>query len=673
MQKILSLLPYAVYAVLAAYVVAWAVLLVRCARRRRFYPILGDDRRTRWFWLATFVFVNPFLTAMYFFFAHRRSPEAQKLRIGAVQIALTAAVVAIAGFFLNFPGLTHLWMTPFVGRGGDGPDESARFSAHAATIEARNNTSSTTVSSSSDNARLACRRVAVIAEGGHALDSLIGSALREVLAGMPFVEEAVLFTEGRFPPDGELRPDVFVLVAARNVRVTPVPYAVTLRAEIDVSAGSSPWRGTASYHDGRDPPVLDFHWEGTVRHESKTVGYESLRHGLAARNIAGEIGEGLGKAFTKWREKYGVPRDVPEGLYGAYRAAKLPEPLRKIGARRLCSYRGLLTHGETYWRLRVGKKGLAELLERLSKELEAGGWRELSCGKRNLRMEHGPARIHVYRPSERVRTGWVVNSGEASEPQTTLYVRLRERFGPEERRAALERLLAEPAPTDALLFFSRLFDDDQRLRMYNLLERRPWRSLPAQVQLIHHYLGRKEHDKAQAGIRRGRALLWGLWDAGPFQAKLDGLAKKLAEALGDEKAKKAAPPTAEDFRAAGFHEIDANTQAFELEVGPGQAALLLYEGEGERLRTLNLRVIRLESEPYRTPYVWEWVENHGRGSRSRATEAGRVGTDGKWSASHTWSLDRGMLVRTRVNPAPKKGRFTIAVWVDTRRAAAPRR
>ncbi|MGB2824877.1 MAG: hypothetical protein WBF17_28145, partial [Phycisphaerae bacterium] len=522
------------------------------------------------------------------------------------------------------------------------------------------------VSSSSDNARLACRRVAVIAEGGHGLDSLIGAALREALAELPFVEEAVLFADGQFPPDGQLRPDVFVLVAARNVRVTPIPYAVTLRAEIDVSAGRSPWQGTASYHDdGTDPPILAFQWEGTVRHESRTTGYESVRHGLAVRNVAEAISDDLRKKLTGWREQYGSLLDVPEGLYGTYRPAKLPEPLRKLGAGRVCSYRGLLTHNETYWRLRVPKKGVAELLERLSKELEGLGWRELSRGKRDLRMDHGPARLHVYRLTERMTTGWVVTSGEVSEPQATLYVRLRERFGQEERRAALERLLAEPAPTDALLFFSRLFDDDQRLRMYDLLENRPGLSLPAQVELVHHYLGRKEHDKAQAGIRRGRALLLSVWDDGPFRAKLDDAAKKLAKALGDEKLEKPPPPTAEDFRGAGFRQIDANTQPFELEVGLGQAAALLYEGEGERLRTLNLRVIRLEREPYGTPYVWEWVENHGHGSRSKGAEAGRVGTDGKWSASHTWSLDRGRMVRTRVNPAPKKGRFTVAVWVET--------
>jgi len=672
MQKLLSLLPYVVYVVVAAYALAWAVLLVRCVRRRRFYPVLGDDRRTRWFWLATFVFVNPFLTAMYYFFAQRRPPEAKEVRIGAAQIALTAAVVAIAGFFVNFPGITHLWMTPFIGRGG-GPDESARLSAHAATIEARSSRSSTTVSTATDHTRLVCRRVAVIAEGGHRLDSLIAAALRDALAGMPFVQRAVLFTEGRFPPDGELRPDVFVQVAARSVRVTPIPYAATLRAEIDVSAGRSPWRSVASYHDGTDPPVLDFHWDGTVRHESRTVGYESVRHGLAARNIAEEIAEGLGKVLTGWREKYGAPPDMPESFYGAYRPAALPEPLRKLGAERICSYRGLLTHNETFWRLRVPAEGIAERLERLAKELEAGGWRELSRGERNLRMDHGPTRLHVYRPSERVRTGWVVTSSRKGQPQTTLYVRLRERFGQEERRAALEFLLAEPAPTDALLFFSRLFDGDQRRRMYDLLEKRPGPSLPAQLQLIHHYLGGKEHDKARAALRRARTLLWSVWDAGAFRSKLDGAAKKLAKALGEEKIGKPAPPTVEDFRAAGFREIDANTQPFELEVGLGEALLMFQRDRTGKLRTLSLRVARPDSEAHKTPYVWRWMERIGGNSRSKSACEGRVHADGTWSAEHFWAPDRGIAVRSAVSSSPKASRFHVTVRVDTRRAAAPRR
>ena len=179
MPTLLRILPYVVYALLAGYVIAWAVLLALCWRRRRFYPLLGDDRRTRWFWLASFVLLNPILTLLYLWFGQLRRPDARDVRIGAVPAGLAVVVVAVAGFFVNFPGVTHLWMVPFQGAPPADPERRAALSAHAAVIESRSNTGTTTVSTSGAHARVACRSVAIIVEHDHALVRLVGEALRE--------------------------------------------------------------------------------------------------------------------------------------------------------------------------------------------------------------------------------------------------------------------------------------------------------------------------------------------------------------------------------------------------------------------------------------------------------------------------------------------------------------
>jgi hypothetical protein len=54
--------------VLIAYVLLWGGLLVACLRRRDFCPVFIDSRRTRQFWLVSFIFVNPLLTLLYLVF-----------------------------------------------------------------------------------------------------------------------------------------------------------------------------------------------------------------------------------------------------------------------------------------------------------------------------------------------------------------------------------------------------------------------------------------------------------------------------------------------------------------------------------------------------------------------------------------------------------------------------
>ena len=657
MKTILRILPYAVYAVLAGYLAAWLVLLIGCLRRRRFWPVLGSDRRTRWFWLASFVFLNPVLTVLYAVFGRRR-PDAKPGRIAGVHVGLAAIVIAIGGFFVNFPGLTHLWMVPFAGR-TSGSGDRVHLKAHAATIEANNGINTTTASTSGSHARFACRTIAVVDESGEPLVGLLAAALRDALAELPFVEKADLYAEGRFPPDGHRRPDVFVLLNARNVSVRPVPYAASLRAEISVSVGRSPWRGSASYVDGSDPPLLAFLRRSTIHHESRTVGYESVRHGLAAKNIADAVVNDLQKQFAKWHAKYGRAPELPAGLQGTYRPAELPGPLARLGCKRRFSYAGLLTHNETIWQFQTPTDELAGLLERLCGELKSAGWRKLSLGKTNLRMAKDGRRINIFRGREPVRQGWVVVRPGAKKAPANVYVHYRERFGKDERRAALEGVLAQPAGQETLLFLSCLFDAEQRKRMYAVLADHPHPSPAAQVELIGHYVQEKRHDEATRALRRARALLWSVRNEGDYRSRLNDAAKKLAKATG-RKIDPREPPAVEDFRAAGFREIDANTGPFELEVGLDEPVLLFVREPDEGVRTLALRVARPEQAKAPGRYVLKWMDCR-HNCRSWSSQPGRSAAGGRWSAQCHWSNGKGLDVRLEVQAADEPGRFRVSV------------
>ena len=56
------------YAFSGLYLIIWSALLIHCLFRREFYPIFGRRWGTKGLWLLTFVFLNPLLTLIYFFF-----------------------------------------------------------------------------------------------------------------------------------------------------------------------------------------------------------------------------------------------------------------------------------------------------------------------------------------------------------------------------------------------------------------------------------------------------------------------------------------------------------------------------------------------------------------------------------------------------------------------------
>ena len=157
--KVLSWLPWML---IGGYLFVWVVLLVNCLRRREFVVLAGDEKKTRWFWLVTFLFFNPLLSVLYIAFVLVKPSRPLPARWKMVCVLGAVAI----GFFVNIPGLTHLWMVPVMGEPGD---EAPWMKLHASVIEARNNFSTSHSTSSTNNDRFVCRRVCIINESNHSL------------------------------------------------------------------------------------------------------------------------------------------------------------------------------------------------------------------------------------------------------------------------------------------------------------------------------------------------------------------------------------------------------------------------------------------------------------------------------------------------------------------------
>ncbi|MBN1362124.1 MAG: hypothetical protein JW993_16130 [Sedimentisphaerales bacterium] len=644
--------------VLIGYVVFWAVLLVLCLRKRDFCPIFSDSRNTRQFWLATFVLVNPVLTVLYLIFGQLRSPQARPVRA----VRDVAVVIAIAGFFLNIPGLTHVWMQPFMGRsaGSAEPGDEPAVTARAAIIEAANNNSASSMTSSSDNNRLACRRMAVIVEGEHPLLVRTGSALAERLEAIPAVEEVELHANGAFPPAGQRAPDVFVRLYLGNIQETPIPYSLKLRAEIGAEVGQSPLASTHHYRDTFMPPLLDFSTNIELTHTSTTTGYESVRYSMAAENIAKELSGQIAKALDQWADKHGLLPELPADVYGQYVPHELPGPLARFEPTLLGSYTGLLTRNETYLQFSLTGEP-AESIRSVRDAMTDLGWKELSSdwepSRIDLRLEKDNRRIHVFqvRPRDPF-SGVTVTSDRAQPAPAHLFgIADTQSFSYDERRVVLDGLLTQPYSLEHLMLFERMFDKPQQERWLEILESLPTRDVFAQIRLGEMYQRRDLPDKAAEALKLARALLWAEQDKSRYQSRLKSLAKN----LGDEDMA-GVVPTRPDFLDAGFIEIEPATDAFEIEVGVGEPALMFYDDPEDEPLVLNIQIASLPSD--RDPYEFRRLQRQG-GRSIYGTRTGFSQSNGLWHVESQQHINE-TAVMIRVTQIEGQDRFKVSVTIS---------
>ena len=614
--------------VLIAYLAIWAILLGCCIRRKQFYPVLSNSRRTRILWLLTFGLLNPLLTLFYLVFGQFRSPQARPWRFVIVLVVL----VVISGFFVNIPGLTHLWMQPFVGRSAD-PDP--KLKAHLGAIRSTNNASTTSSVASSDNSRLACRKVAVIVEGEHLLLLRIGQALNDALKNAPHVESVALLVDGAFPSDGQRAPDIFVRLRLDSIKENMLPYTLKLQAGVHAFVGREPWSSRSSNINSRTPPVLNFNLQIDLEHTSRTTGYESHRYTLAGRNIAEQLSEALIKSLKGWQDKHGLLPDIPEGFYGDYTPTELPEPLMKLNPQIVCSYSGLMKHSDTFHRLAIRPDRIDTLSESVD-QMKSLGWRtgdnDFDKESINVRLNKDDRLIQIFTPRrERARRRAVVMIGpRPTDSETVLYVRDVRLLSGDELGSVLDTLLAEPMQLELLLMFERMFEKAQRDKFYDLLREHRPSNVHLQLRLAEMYEQKGEIEESKKALLRASTLLWSIRDETNVKSRL----KKLAKKLGDEElAKKPASEAA--FRDAGFIDASETAVPIERKVGLDSPVVLFYRDSNDKLRAVSLTISRSGSET--DPFILKHVERTAYGA-SWGSRGGWQQTGNIWKTTYSHQL-----------------------------------
>ncbi|MHC4716110.1 MAG: hypothetical protein ACYS5V_04015, partial [Planctomycetota bacterium] len=105
----------------------------------------------------------------------------------------------VAGAWVSFPGLTHLWAEPWVGKAGD---SEPAVKVRAAVIAAAHDTESKgTTFSSRGETGFAYGRIAIVSESDARWMKLVARSLRDELAGLGGVRRVDLSLDGRFPLD----------------------------------------------------------------------------------------------------------------------------------------------------------------------------------------------------------------------------------------------------------------------------------------------------------------------------------------------------------------------------------------------------------------------------------------------------------------------------------------
>jgi hypothetical protein len=559
----------------------------------------------------------------------------------------------VAGAWVSFPGLTHLWAEPWVGKAGDS-EPAVKLRAASIAVAHDTESESSTFSSRGETG-FAYGRIAIISESDAPWMKLVARSLRDELAGLDGVRRVDLSLDGRFPLDESETPDVFIRLALDRFRATPVPFARSLEATIGVSAGRWPWESRRSRQDIYDAPLVYFDWSGTVRHSSKTAGYESVKNAMAAESLAKHVAEQLGGQFKEWRKKYPPFPKLPKAFRGRYRPPRLPEALARLKPQLVGSFHRPLRHNESFFRLTLGDDA-AGTLTGLRDALEADGWRvsgECDDGERPwLWMRKDTRRIHISRPMEEIRSR-IVWFPDRRPPQP-LCVHYTERFSDEELKEVLEALLADPSGLETAWGYSLILSKDQRQRLYTAMENKKGRSLAMELRLLDRYLTRKDTDKARQSLRRANALRWGGPHSEQHDERIRDAAKKLGAPTLAEKA-----PSAADLREAGFIEIGLEDEAIQRRVGLDEPVAVFFRDAEGKLYAISLTVT-----PSGKSYVMRFVYRGLDGSTVRGSHEGQVGPDGRWSFDNLYphpSADN--YVKTRVTQSSEEGRFDASVSI----------
>jgi hypothetical protein len=233
--------------------------------------------------------------------------------------------------------------------------------------------------SSGENAKFSCGRILLLSPNDQSILQRIVEKLRPLIAQLPQVHE---ITQGAVPsatsktpflPDGTRGPDLFLCLELLRSQEQGW-WTRSLEATVHAHLGTAPWESHHSVMDETTPPLISYGWSGNLQHHGQVRGFEFPKYQAAITDMACQLAHAVTNEILKQLNEYGALPPLPDKLYGPYRPTPdLPFP-PDLKPERLCSYYGLLTHNETFWRT-PELTNPAPALKAFEQQLKAAHWR----------------------------------------------------------------------------------------------------------------------------------------------------------------------------------------------------------------------------------------------------------------------------------------------------------
>lgn len=537
----------------------------------------------------------------------------------------------------------------------------ASFFFNATKLEANNSVGSVSSVTSGDGSRLPQHDLLMLATPAHPVLNKVAEIVRDSFERSGLVDGVRLSSAPASSPDGasgllfadgSRGPDLFLTLQMPKFKEQGW-FTRTHEITLIATLGNTPFQSNHSTVDDTTPPVITFHTIAQVEHHSTLRGFERPKYSSIASNLAAEVSKSVTNQLAQLSKEHGVLPKLPDYLYGPFEAVAAPECLVSYHPVRVCSYYGLLTHNQTFWRFLLSTNP-APQLETIAQQLRSEGWNletvqlaEASSyyvnGKRN------GVRLELFAPRTRATIGSADEGGPVE-----FVVHMWKPFSRTDRESAMDRLLNEKLPFETVQLFERHYTKRQREQFYERLEKEPVATAPGQLSLARMYHSRQNREATIQALTRAKALLATLKEPAGTEQQIQALAKQISP-----KAPLDLPVTAQTYQDIGGIRLtnDAPPQVVERRVGDPLLLVLTDAEDGPRTLCLNL-------EPRSGKNAGHWYD-----WTSIQTQPGGRSTG--WSSTEilpgsTWkqSLSAGNCVVTIAatpQPATHKIQYSISV------------
>ena len=467
--------------------------------------------------------------------------------------------------------------------------------------------------------------------------------MAEQLTNGSCFEEVRIASRSAWLTQGQRAPDVFIRLALPTMDSKGL-ITRTTTSSIEASFSTAPWFSTVYSSDYATAPVVAFTWRGHLTLESAFQGIRTDAYGDLVKTISQDFSKAISNEVHTLSGKFPPMPELPSCFYGPYRAIEDLPVLATVGAERVCSYHGLFTHNQTFWRFTSSSNASDQILH-LIREFEKTGWRCNDISLTNTASEYA----RLGKDASRLEIFRVPSSGnlfdEALRTTSEFVVHYREPFSQAEVTNAIEQLFTTDSSAETLMAFRQGFSSQQQDRFYELVKTAPGASAKACADLASHYLSLKDTNSALRMLLRAKALSAGTEDPTAVLSSIDSIAKEISprEPLKLDL-------TSDLCREAGFLELTNGFTSIEAELPVGKPLLLFGStSEGQERIALMVQPGQKGKQPW---YLTQMRE----GSRSRSSGAWNAGVP----LRQNFSLDgRMMSVVAEMVPGTNRVRFVV--------------